>query len=304
MSNLFDPDFILERDLVFIGSPETVTRKLRKAARGGRVQCLPRRIQLHRSAGGRCDAIDQAVRRKSDARPCAITSRSDGVQDFDCGRGLGRIDRGVVPDESRPRGRSLPRAKTGRDRRRHPDQRQRPACAARSWARARNWRGRRAPGPYVFRLFDRGEEIQHFSLSEEHERKHGAPYTQLHRADFHEILAARRKNSSRTWSGSTSGSRDTSKMKTESRCTLQTAPPPTGDLLVAADGLKSAIRGQMLGAAVAVYTGDGAWRIIVPIERFSAEGISRAYVGVHRARVGTWFVITCARRPSQFRRSR
>ena len=35
MSNLFDPDFILERDLVFIGSPETVTRKLRKAAEEG-----------------------------------------------------------------------------------------------------------------------------------------------------------------------------------------------------------------------------------------------------------------------------
>jgi alkanesulfonate monooxygenase SsuD/methylene tetrahydromethanopterin reductase-like flavin-dependent oxidoreductase (luciferase family) len=35
MSNLFDPDFIRERDLVFIGSPETVTRKLRKAAEEG-----------------------------------------------------------------------------------------------------------------------------------------------------------------------------------------------------------------------------------------------------------------------------
>lgn len=35
MSNLFDPDFIMERDLVFIGSPETVTRKLRKAAEEG-----------------------------------------------------------------------------------------------------------------------------------------------------------------------------------------------------------------------------------------------------------------------------
>ena len=45
------------------------------------------------------------------------------------------------------------------------------------------------PGAYVFRLHDTGEEIQRFSLSEEHERLHGAPYTQLHRADFHEILA-------------------------------------------------------------------------------------------------------------------
>lgn len=35
MANLFDPDFIMEKDLVFIGSPETVARKLRKAAEDG-----------------------------------------------------------------------------------------------------------------------------------------------------------------------------------------------------------------------------------------------------------------------------
>ena len=35
MSNIFDPDFIMEHELVFVGSPETVTRKLRKAAETG-----------------------------------------------------------------------------------------------------------------------------------------------------------------------------------------------------------------------------------------------------------------------------
>ena len=35
MANLFDPDYILHNDLVFIGSPETVTRKLRAAAESG-----------------------------------------------------------------------------------------------------------------------------------------------------------------------------------------------------------------------------------------------------------------------------
>ena len=47
------------------------------------------------------------------------------------------------------------------------------------------------PGAYVFRLHDTGEEIQRFSLSDEHERLHGAPYSQLHRADFHNMLAAK-----------------------------------------------------------------------------------------------------------------
>ena len=34
-ANLFDPDYIMEHDLVFIGSPETVARKLRDAAEEG-----------------------------------------------------------------------------------------------------------------------------------------------------------------------------------------------------------------------------------------------------------------------------
>src|SRR5829696_4224707 len=47
------------------------------------------------------------------------------------------------------------------------------------------------PGGYVFRLHDTGEIIQQFSLSAEHERQHGAPYLQMHRADLHDLLAAR-----------------------------------------------------------------------------------------------------------------
>jgi len=48
-----------------------------------------------------------------------------------------------------------------------------------------------SPAAYVFRLHATGEVIQRFSLSEEHEEMHGAPYTQLHRADLHDLLAAR-----------------------------------------------------------------------------------------------------------------
>src|SRR5581483_3597444 len=47
------------------------------------------------------------------------------------------------------------------------------------------------PGAYVFRLHDTGEVIQRFSLADEHERLHGAPYTQLHRADLLDLLAAK-----------------------------------------------------------------------------------------------------------------
>ena len=35
MSNIFNQDYIMEHELVFVGSAETVTRKLRKAAEIG-----------------------------------------------------------------------------------------------------------------------------------------------------------------------------------------------------------------------------------------------------------------------------
>jgi salicylate hydroxylase len=132
------------------------------------------------------------------------------------------------------------------------------------------------PAAYVFRLFDSGEEIQRFSLAQEHERIHGAPYTQLHRADFHDILARKalefdpnmvRLN--RKVVGYVEHD-DSVELRFEDGSSAR------GDLLIAADGLKSPIRAQMLGAAVATYTGDAAWRITVPIERLPPDTLEKA----------------------------
>jgi len=123
------------------------------------------------------------------------------------------------------------------------------------------------PGAYVFRLHDTGEEIQRFALSDEHERLHGAPYTQLHRADFHNILADR----ARAFNPDVVrlNCRATGFSETADGVTLNFADgsSATGDLLIGADGLKSVVRKQIVGEVPATYTGDAAWRITVPIER-------------------------------------
>ena len=123
------------------------------------------------------------------------------------------------------------------------------------------------PGAYVFRLHDTGEEIQRFALSAEHERLHGAPYTQLHRADFHAILADKAR--SLDPHAIRLGKRAVGFTEDADGVTLQLADgtEARGDILIGADGLKSAVRRQIAGEAPANYTGDAAWRITVPVER-------------------------------------
>ena len=45
-------------------------------------------------------------------------------------------------------------------------------------------------------IYNTGEVLQELKLADGHEGRFGAPYLQLHRADFHEILAAVRNRSS------------------------------------------------------------------------------------------------------------
>lgn len=127
------------------------------------------------------------------------------------------------------------------------------------------------PGAYVFRLHDTGEVIQEFPLAEQHERVNGAPYTQMHRADFHQILVDKacefRPDVIRL------NKRVRGYIENEDSVELhfEDGTVARGDILIGADGLKSVVRAQMFGAAPAVYTGDGAWRLVVPIENLPKD---------------------------------
>ena len=124
-----------------------------------------------------------------------------------------------------------------------------------------------SPGAYVFRLHDSGEAIQRFSLSEEHLRLHGAPYTQLHRADLHDILAARARAFD---PGMVRLNRKVVGFAEDAAgvtLRFENGASARGDLLIGADGLKSAVAHQIVGDIPAQYTGDAAWRLVVPAER-------------------------------------
>jgi len=123
------------------------------------------------------------------------------------------------------------------------------------------------PGAYVFRAFDSGEVIDRFALSDEHERLHGAPYNQLHRADLHDLLAARARELKPDVVHLDHRVVGFEEEDDGVRLNFADGSSARGDLLIGADGLKSVVRTQMVGEIPASYTGDGAWRVTVPTER-------------------------------------
>jgi salicylate hydroxylase len=127
------------------------------------------------------------------------------------------------------------------------------------------------PGAYVFRLHDTGEVIGQFPLAEEHERLNGAPYNQLHRADLYDVLLAGARNYKKEvvrLNHRVVGFEETGGSV---KLNFADGSIAEGDLLIGADGVKSAVRAQIAGPDHAVYTGDAAWRLTIPTEHLPKE---------------------------------
>jgi salicylate hydroxylase len=120
------------------------------------------------------------------------------------------------------------------------------------------------PRAYVFRLHDSGEIVGQFPLAEDHEAQNGAPYNQLHRADLHQLLVARVQSLGPK--AVRLNCRVDGFEESEDGVALKLADGSRvrADVLIGADGVKSAIRAQIAGASGASYTGDAAWRLVVP----------------------------------------
>jgi alkanesulfonate monooxygenase SsuD/methylene tetrahydromethanopterin reductase-like flavin-dependent oxidoreductase (luciferase family) len=67
MANLFDPNYLQQNELVFIGSPETVAQKIQSAAKAGVFNVFMGKFKFFRFATERFDALDPAVRREGDS---------------------------------------------------------------------------------------------------------------------------------------------------------------------------------------------------------------------------------------------
>lgn len=95
----------------------------------------------------------------------------------------------------------------------------------------------------------------------------GAPYLHLHRADLiaalSELLRSWQPNAVRLGAVCTRYENQGQRVLAH----LETGEAIEGDLLIGADGLHSAIRTQMLGNDQPDFTGNTAWRAVVPMEK-------------------------------------
>jgi salicylate hydroxylase len=128
-----------------------------------------------------------------------------------------------------------------------------------------------------YRAWDNGDRLYYTPLGKRAEDHFGAPYYTAHRADLLDVLLG---------GLGTEGFHLASRIARFDqdddgvKVTLADGSTATGDILVGADGIHSTVRGQMFGKELPRYTGNVAWRGLVP-----AEGV--AHLDVAKV-AGVW----------------
>lgn len=123
-----------------------------------------------------------------------------------------------------------------------------------------------------FRHWRKGDVINESALGETVLSRYGAPYYHMHRGDLLAVLvaaAAAEPNIELHLNASANGfEQDASSVRL-----LLSEDSVTGDLLVGADGIHSRVHEALWGAAKPTFTGNVAWRALVPAERLPAGRI-------------------------------
>lgn len=124
-----------------------------------------------------------------------------------------------------------------------------------------------------YRAWDSGERLYYTPLGQRAEEHFGAPYYTAHRADLLDVLlsgvgaaqdvqlGARIERFDQDADGVT--------------ITLADGRTAHGDILIGADGIHSTVRGQMFGQELPRYTGNVAWRGLVPAERVAHLDVAK-----------------------------
>lgn len=120
------------------------------------------------------------------------------------------------------------------------------------------------PERVEFRDFQNGQRLHSMTLGASYADRYGAPYLHLHRADLHKVLVAALQ--ARAPNCLHANSRVVSYQETDQMVSLslENGATVSGDCLLGADGINSTIRAHLLGETKPNFTGNVAWRVVVP----------------------------------------
>ncbi|MFF5482552.1 FAD-dependent monooxygenase [Streptomyces sp. NPDC012935] len=126
------------------------------------------------------------------------------------------------------------------------------------------------PSHVSFRTWSDGAEICRYALGREAEEEFGAPYLLLHRADLHQALSAAVPSESVRLSTTVV---DITQDDDSAQVTTATGERLGADLVVAADGIRSAARRWLFGEDEAVFSKTAAYRALLPVAEVADLGL-------------------------------
>lgn len=126
------------------------------------------------------------------------------------------------------------------------------------------------PTHRISRMWDTGEETSRLSMADEAQARYGAPQLTMHRGDLMSALEqALPPECIRL------GSKTVSIDSRADGATLHFADgsQETVDVLIGADGIHSVVRAALFGAEHPIFTGQAAYRAVVPAERLAVPNL-------------------------------
>ena len=134
-----------------------------------------------------------------------------------------------------------------------------------------------------YRAWDTGERLYLTPLGAPAEAHFGAPYYHAHRADLLDVLLGGLGETGFRLGARVEGFDETGNGVS---ARLSDGTSVAGDVLVGADGIHSTVRGQLFGTDAPRYTGNVAWRGLVPAERvehLDLDRVTGVWMGPNRS---------------------
>ncbi|MBT5239487.1 MAG: NAD(P)-binding protein [Rhodospirillaceae bacterium] len=122
------------------------------------------------------------------------------------------------------------------------------------------------PTESIYRKFDTSEVLMRAGIKDKMRETYGAGYYLIHRADLHSILmqAVQANDAEAICPGF--GVSDADQNESGVDVHFENGESVAGNLLIGCDGIHSAVRGKLFGKSNPQYTGQSAWRGMVPVE--------------------------------------